>query len=317
MFVVLTVVLRMLNDVVAKWHIRSASKPLTENGGGVLNHVQPVNGVRTNSSSKAVKSRKKKATKDDGDSTGSSTPSSVTSSSESRVKENGADRCNGFDIDDDHSMDSIDKLSDTSRAASKLLDSGRLLRVTAQVLNGEDLTAFQQHWQKALPVIVSRSDTWYRADIWRPSALARCGGYPALDGSNGTEIPASRYWDQFDRVGKWTANSGTSSICSKDWPSPDDLSAFTTHLRDLDAGLPLPDYTRFGGALHSMSHLPEYFVRPDLSTLRIHGHGSSVSGYLTPCSRLRVDSADTVNTAVFVSGELQDYDLQNPSKFSH
>jgi lysine-specific demethylase 3 len=180
------------------------------------------------------------------------------------------------------------------------------------ILNGDDLIAFRQHWQKALPVLVSRPDVWYRADIWRPSALARCPGSPALDVKNGLDIPAGQYWDQFERLSKCPVVS-SSSVCAKDWPSPDDLLAFSTHLRDLDAGLPFPEYTRFGGALHSMSHLPEYFVRPELSTLRILGHGSSVSGHVTACSKLRMDSADTVNTTVFVSGELEDYELQDPN----
>ena len=298
----------MLIDTINKWHIRSLTSKSTENGGTGFNQVLPsVNGVRTNSS-KTAKSRKKKVSKEDGDST-----SSNTSSAEPRVKENGSssmDGRNGFDMElnDYHSDDSLE----TSRCStSKLLDSGRLLRVTVSVLNGDDLTAFRQHWQKALPVLVSRPDVWYRTDIWRPSALARCPGSPALDVKNGSDILAAQYWDQFERLGKYPVVA-SSSVCSKDWPSPDDLLAFSMHLRDLDAGLPFPEYTRFGGALHSMSHLPEYFVRPELSTLRILGHGSSVNGYVTACSKLRMDSADTVNATVFVSGELEDYDLQDP-----
>jgi len=300
----------MLIDMINKWHIRSVGSKSTENGGISFNQALPsVNGVRPNNS-KAAKSRKKKVSKEDTD----STCSSNASSSEPRVRENGnssLDGRNGFDMElnDYHSDDSLE----TSRCStSKLLDGGRLLRVTVSVLNGDDLTAFRQHWQKALPVLVSRPDAWYRADIWRPSALSRCPGSPAVDVKAGSDIPASQYWDQFERLGKYPVVA-SSSVCSKDWPSPDDLLAFSTHLRDLDAGLPFPEYTRFGGALHSMSHLPEYFVRPELSTLRILGHGSSVNGFVTACSKLRMDSADTVNTAVFVSGESEDYDLQASS----
>jgi len=88
-------------------------------------------------------------------------------------------------------------------------------------------------------VLVSRPRSWFRADIWRPSTLARCGGSPAVDGVTGVDVPAARFWDQFEHGLKGAAN-----LRLKDWPCPDDLLAFTAHLRDLDDHLPLPDYTR-------------------------------------------------------------------------
>lgn len=252
----------------------------------------------------------------------SSNPSSVESP---HGRENGgaasSTRSNGvgvYDLDldgDDDDTGPLGLVGCGRSLTTSVLDAGRLLRVTTSTLDGDDLAAFRRHWQQALPVVVSLPDIWYRADIWRPSALARCGGSPATDPHNGLDVAASRYWDQFDRPvpSSKTPSSSSSSSCSKDWPSADDLSAFTTHLRDLDAGLPLPDYTRLGGVMHCVSHLPEYFVRPELSTLRIVGLGASACGYVSQCSRLRIDMADTVNTAVFVNDELHDFDLKKNS----
>ena len=88
----------------------------------------------------------------------------------------------------------------------------------------------------------------------------------------------------------------------KDWPCADDLLAFTAHLRDLDERLPLPEYTRTTGALHLVSHIPEYFVRPELSVLRLHaGQSSTLCGQVAALTRLRVDVVDHVSAAVYVA----------------
>lgn len=186
-----------------------------------------------------------------------------------------------------------------SRSSTRLLDHGRLLRLseTRISITPEDLTTFQQHWQGSLPVLVTRPRSWFRSDIWRPATLARCGGSPAVDGVTGVDVPAARFWDQFEH-GLKTA----SGLRLKDWPTADDLLAFTAHLRDLDEHLPLPEYTRTTGALHLVSHVPEYFVRPELSALRLNaGQSSTVCGQVAPLTKLRVDAVDNVTAVVYVS----------------
>jgi len=91
-------------------------------------------------------------------------------------------------------------------------------------------------------------------------------------------------------------------LLSQDWPCADDLLAFTAHLRDLDDRLPLPDYTRTSGALHLVSHIPEYFVRPELSVLRLlAGQSSTVCGQVAPLTKLKLDVVDSATAVVYVS----------------
>jgi len=106
----------------------------------------------------------------------------------------------------------------------------------------------------------------------------------------------------------FTLSINTCACACKDWPCADDLLAFTAHLRDLDERLPLPEYTRTAGSLHLVSHIPEYFVRPELSVLRLHaGQSSTVCGQVAALTRLRVDVVDHVSAAVYVA-EKEEHD---------
>jgi len=291
----------MLHDVMAKWHI----------AGGDWFHRQPplpiVNGLRS-TGPRTPKNRKKRQAKEGDESAGPSTPQSSTNeASESTPnKENGIDGyVNGDSLDVDDASEPADHGSRTTR----LLDHGRLLRLSETRITTEDLHMFQQHWQSSLPVLVTRPRSWFRSDIWRPAALARCGGSPAVDGVTGVDVPAARFWDQFEHGLK-----SASGLRLKDWPCADDLLAFTAHLRDLDEHLPLPEYTRTAGALHLVSHVPEYFVRPELSVLRLHaGQSSTVCGQVAPLTKLRVDAVDNVSAVVYVNekdDESQKHGLQ-------
>ena len=279
----------MLRDVMAKWHI----------AGGDWFHRQPplptVNGLRS-VGPRAPKNRKKKLAKDDEESVGPSTPQSTTNEVAELTpnKENGID---GYVNGDSLDVDEPGEPGDRSGCTTKLLDHGRLLRLSETRITPEDMNTFQQHWQSSMPVLVTRPRTWFRSDIWRPAALARCGGSPAVDAVTGVDVPAARFWDQFEHGLK-----GASNFRLKDWPCPDDLLAFTAHLRDLDEHLPLPEYTRTTGAMHLISHIPEYFVRPELSVLRLHaGQSSTVCGQVAPLTKLRVDVVDNVSAVVYVN----------------
>jgi len=279
----------MLHDVMAKWHI----------AGGDWFHRQPplpiVNGLRS-TGPRTPKNRKKKLAKEDDGSVGPSMPqSSMNEASEMNPsKENGID---GYVNGDSLDVDDCGELGDPgSCSTTKLIDHGRLLHLSETQITPEDMHMFQRHWQSSMPVLVTRPRSWFRSDIWRPSTLARCGGSPAVDGVTGVDVPAARFWDQFEHGLK-----SASGFRLKDWPCADDLLAFTAHLRDLDEHLPLPEYTHTTGALHLVSHVPEYFVRPELSVLRLHaGQSSTVCGQVAPLTKLRVDVVDNVSAAVYV-----------------
>ena len=280
---------RMLHDVMAKWHI----------AGGDWFHRQPplptVNGLRS-TGPRTPKSRKKKLAKEDDESVGPSTPQSSTNEAAETTpkKENGID---GYVNGDSLDVDDAGEPGERGSHSTRLLDHGRLLRLSETRMTSDDLHMFQQHWQNSMPILVTRPRSWFRSDIWRPATLARCGGSPAVDGITGVDVPAARFWDQFEHGLK-----SASGLRLKDWPCPDDLLAFTAHLRDLDEHLPLPEYTRTTGALHLVSHVPEYFVRPELSILRLHaGQSSTVCGQVAPLKTLRVDAVDNVSAVVYVN----------------
>ena len=291
----------MLRDVMAKWHI----------AGGDWFHRQPplpaVNGLRS-TWPRTPKNRKKKPTAKEDDESATaraSTPTGEGSAAAAAAETTQASSRENGGVDgyvNGDSGDGADECSDAAtdrpgRATTRLLDNGRLLRLSETRITADDLAAFRQHWQSSMPVLVTRPRSWFRADIWRPATLARCGGSPAVDGVTGVDVPAARFWDQFEHGLKGAAN-----LRLKDWPCPDDLLAFTAHLRDLDEHLPLPDYTRTTGPLHLISHVPEYFVRPELSVLRLHaGQSSTVCGQVAPLTKLRVDAVDNVSAAVYVS----------------
>lgn len=289
LFLVLPVLGRMLRDAMAKWHI----------AGGDWFHRQPplptVNGLRS-TGPRTPKNRKKKPAKEGDESGGPSTPQSATNDAveTTPIKENGIDGyVNGDSLDADH----VTEPGDRGNRTTRLLDCGRLLRLSETRMSADDLHMFQTHWQSSMPVLVTRPRSWFRADIWRPATLARCGGSPAVDGVTGVDVPAARFWDQFEHGLK-----SASGLRLKDWPCPDDLLAFTAHLRDLDEHLPLPEYTRTAGPLHLVSHVPEYFVRPELSVLRLHaGQSSTVCGQVAPLTKLRVDAVDNVSAVVYVA----------------
>lgn len=202
----------MLHDVMAKWHI----------AGGDWFHRQPplpaVNGLRA-AGSRASKNRKKKGAKEPQDddapaaaapaaAAGPSTPASTSEVSAGDVATAGAEggyvNGEGLDVTPDEPGETTAADRAGGGGTTKLLDHGRLLRLAAASL--EDLDVFHQHWQGSLPVLVTRPRSWFRSDIWRPSTLARCGGSPAVDGVTGVDVPAARFWDQFEHGLRGAAN---------------------------------------------------------------------------------------------------------------
>ncbi|KAK2878595.1 hypothetical protein Q8A67_019386 [Cirrhinus molitorella] len=168
---------------------------------------------------------------------------------------------------------------------------------------------FKENWTQEQPVLVSGLHKSLNANLWKPEHFSRefsslhSDLYNCRDGSV-TNSKVKEFWDGFEDVSKRPKSDKGDSVVYrlKDWPSGEEfLALMPARYHDVMKSLPVPEYTDPEAHLNLASHLPSFFIRPDLGPRLCCAHG------VTTCpeqdfgtSNLHVEISDTMSILVYV-----------------
>ncbi|ROJ19173.1 putative JmjC domain-containing histone demethylation protein 2C [Anabarilius grahami] len=168
---------------------------------------------------------------------------------------------------------------------------------------------FKENWTQEQPVLVSGLHKSLNANLWKPEHFSRefsslhSDLYNCRDGSV-TNSKVKEFWDGFEDVSKRPKSAKGESVVYrlKDWPSGEEfLALMPARYHDVMKSLPVPEYTDPEAHLNLASHLPSFFIRPDLGPRLCCAHG------ITTCpeqdfgtSNLHVEISDTMSILVYV-----------------
>ncbi|KTG04144.1 hypothetical protein cypCar_00003871 [Cyprinus carpio] len=168
---------------------------------------------------------------------------------------------------------------------------------------------FKENWTQEQPVLVSGLHKSLNANLWKPEHFSRefsslhSDLYNCRDGSV-TNSKVKEFWDGFEDVSKRPKSDKGESVVYrlKDWPSGEEfLALMPARYHDVMKSLPVPEYTDPEAHLNLASHLPSFFIRPDLGPRLCCAHG------VTTCpeqdfgtSNLHVEISDTMSILVYV-----------------
>uniref|UniRef100_A0A8C1RA47 Probable JmjC domain-containing histone demethylation protein 2C n=1 Tax=Cyprinus carpio TaxID=7962 RepID=A0A8C1RA47_CYPCA len=168
---------------------------------------------------------------------------------------------------------------------------------------------FEEYWIQEQPVLVSGLHKSLKANLWKPEHFSRefsslhSDLYNCRDGSI-TNSKVKEFWDGFEDVSKRPKSDKGESVVYrlKDWPSGEEfLALMPARYHDVMKSLPVPQYTDPEAHLNLASHLPSFFIRPDLGPRLCCAHG------VTTCpaqdfgtSNLHVEISDTMSILVYV-----------------
>lgn len=168
---------------------------------------------------------------------------------------------------------------------------------------------FKENWTQEQPVLVSGLHKSLNGNLWKPEHFSRefsslhSDLYNCRDGSV-TNSRVKEFWDGFEDVTKRPKSEKGESVVYrlKDWPSGEEfLALMPARYHDVMKTLPVPEYTDPEAHLNLASHLPSFFIRPDLGPRLCCAHG------VTACleqdfgtSNLHVEISDTMSILVYV-----------------
>uniref|UniRef100_A0A671LZ89 Probable JmjC domain-containing histone demethylation protein 2C n=1 Tax=Sinocyclocheilus anshuiensis TaxID=1608454 RepID=A0A671LZ89_9TELE len=168
---------------------------------------------------------------------------------------------------------------------------------------------FKENWTQEQPVLVSGLHKSLKANLWKPEHFScefsslHSDLYNCRDGSV-TNSKVKEFWDGFEDVSKRPKSDKGESVVYrlKDWPSGEEfLALMPARYHDVMKSLPVPQYTDPEAHLNLASHLPSFFIRPDLGPRLCCAHG------VTTCpaqdfgtSNLHVEISDTMSILVYV-----------------
>ncbi|KAA0711462.1 putative JmjC domain-containing histone demethylation protein 2C [Triplophysa tibetana] len=168
---------------------------------------------------------------------------------------------------------------------------------------------FKENWTHEQPVLVSGLHKSLNANLWKPEQFSRefsslhSDLYNCRDGIV-TNSRVKEFWDGFEDVSKRPKSEKGEPVVYrlKDWPSGEEfLALMPDRYHDVMKTLPVPEYTDPEAHLNLASHLPSFFIRPDLGPRLCCAHG------LTACleqdfgtSNLHVEISDSMSILVYV-----------------
>ncbi|XP_056624369.1 probable JmjC domain-containing histone demethylation protein 2C isoform X2 [Triplophysa dalaica] len=168
---------------------------------------------------------------------------------------------------------------------------------------------FKENWTQEQPVLVSGLHKSLNANLWKPEHFSRefsslhSDLYNCRDGIV-TNSRVKEFWDGFEDVSKRPKSEKGEPVVYrlKDWPSGEEfLALMPDRYHDVMKTLPVPEYTDPEAHLNLASHLPSFFIRPDLGPRLCCAHG------VTACleqdfgtSNLHVEISDSMSILVYV-----------------
>ncbi|XP_037997214.1 probable JmjC domain-containing histone demethylation protein 2C isoform X3 [Motacilla alba alba] len=175
--------------------------------------------------------------------------------------------------------------------------------------NTNNWKLFKECWKQGRPVLVSGMHKKMNFSLWKAESISLDFGNQQADILNCKDSIISNtnvkeFWDGFEDVSKRqkVKNGETALLKLKDWPSGEDFKAMMpARYEDLLKSLPLPEYCSPEGKLNLASHLPGFFVRPDLGPRLCSAYGvAATKDHDIGTTNLHIEVSDVVNILVYV-----------------
>ncbi|XP_036404710.1 probable JmjC domain-containing histone demethylation protein 2C isoform X2 [Megalops cyprinoides] len=168
---------------------------------------------------------------------------------------------------------------------------------------------FRECWKQGQPVLVSGVHKKLNASLWKAESFNQEFADHQGDLLNCKDGVVSNsgikeFWDGFEDLTKRpkSKDGDTMVYRLKDWPSGEEFMALMpSRYDDLMKNLPLPEYSDPEGNLNLASHLPTFFVRPDLGPRLCCAYGVAASQEQDfGTANLHLEVSDIVSVLVYV-----------------
>ncbi|TKC38760.1 hypothetical protein EI555_011974 [Monodon monoceros] len=168
---------------------------------------------------------------------------------------------------------------------------------------------FKECWKHGQPAVVSGVHKKMNISLWKADSISLDFGDHQADLLNCKDSIISNanvkeFWDGFEEVSKRQKTKGGETVVLKlkDCPSGEDFKTMMpARYEDLLKSLPLPEYCNPEGKFNLASHLPGFFVRPDLGPRLCSAYGvAAAKDHDIGTTNLHVEVSDVVNILVYV-----------------
>ncbi|XP_027629878.1 probable JmjC domain-containing histone demethylation protein 2C isoform X3 [Tupaia chinensis] len=175
--------------------------------------------------------------------------------------------------------------------------------------NSNNWKLFKECWKQGQPAVVSGMHKKMNISLWKAESISLDFGDHQADLLNCKDSIISNanvkeFWDGFEEVSKRqrTKSGETVVLKLKDCPSGEDFkNMMPARYEDLLKSLPLPEYCNPEGKFNLASHLPGFFVRPDLGPRLCSAYGvAAAKDHDIGTTNLHIEVSDVVNILVYV-----------------
>ncbi|KAM9325387.1 putative JmjC domain-containing histone demethylation protein 2C [Gastrophryne carolinensis] len=175
--------------------------------------------------------------------------------------------------------------------------------------HGNNWKLFRDCWKQGKTVLVSGNHKKINSNLWKSEAISHDFGDHQGDLLNCKEGIVSsgnvkEFWDGFEDVSKrQKLKSGETILLKmKDQPSGEDFrNMMLARHEDFFRILPIPEYLNPEGRFNLASHMPAFFVRPDLGPRMCSAYGViATKDQDTGTTNLHIEVSDMVNILVYV-----------------
>ncbi|XP_075390372.1 putative JmjC domain-containing histone demethylation protein 2C isoform X5 [Tenrec ecaudatus] len=175
--------------------------------------------------------------------------------------------------------------------------------------NSNNWKLFKECWRQGQPALVSGAHKKMNTSLWKAESISLDFGDHQADLLNCKDSIISNgnvkeFWDGFEEVSKRqkTQSGETVVLKLKDCPSGEDFKTMMpARYEDLLKSLPLPEYCSPEGKFNLASHLPGFFVRPDLGPRLCSAYGvAAAKDHDIGTTNLHIEVSDVVNILVHV-----------------
>ncbi|MEE6485401.1 hypothetical protein FKM82_014266 [Ascaphus truei] len=175
--------------------------------------------------------------------------------------------------------------------------------------HGSNWKLFRECWKQGKTVLVSGTHKKMNTSLWKSEAISQDFGDHQGDLLNCKEGVVSsgnvkEFWDGFEDVSKRPKlkNGETVLLKLKDQPSGEDFrNMMPARQEEFFKMLPVPEYCNPDGKFNLASHMPSFFVRPDLGPRMCSAHGViATRDQETGTTNLHIEVSDLVNILVYV-----------------
>ncbi|XP_026641631.1 probable JmjC domain-containing histone demethylation protein 2C isoform X3 [Microtus ochrogaster] len=175
--------------------------------------------------------------------------------------------------------------------------------------NSNNWKLFKECWKQGQPAVVSGVHKKMNMSLWKAESVSLDFGDHQADLLNCKDSIISNanvkeFWDGFEEISKRQKNKSGETVVLKlkDCPSGEDFKTMMpARYEDFLRSLPLPEYCSPEGKFNLASHLPGFFVRPDLGPRLCSAYGvAAAKDHDIGTTNLHVEASDVVNILVYV-----------------